>query len=218
MTGPHPVVGVAAKLPDRCGRRKGEAHVGEDVVDDEVVPITLVEGDHLHGGVLVPTVLLGDLLAGGADRTILLHRVRLLSRRLHDAGGDVDRLPEVLDLKPLDRELLRGAVGDEAIGDVVVLHGADALDGAEAAVVIGEDKPLVGCGDAGAAAAEDHHRIGDAGVGVGEELGRVDLQPKLFHPLDILLLQLIEDPHPLVRAGGGGEDEEREEAQQILCS
>ena len=79
-----------------------------------------------------------------------------------------------------------------------MVDGTHRLDSVEATVVIGEDQPLIRDGDPRTAASEDDDRVSDAGLIQRIEGVDGQTEAKLLHLRNVLLRELVEEPHPLV--------------------
>ena len=100
--------------------------------------------------------------------------------------------------KSLGRTFLLKAVGHEAVLQDIVLGGGEALDGAVAAVVVGEDQSVRTHDDARAEITEIHHSILQAhALGVVQFAGR-EFQPQLLHGVGRLRVDAVQHPHTLV--------------------
>ena len=197
VAGPHPVVGVAAELADIARGSTHEAHIGEDLVDVHEILVAIVEG--LDDGLIVSTshslgsensnilfddalaLLLGGLVANASQHTVghILHT--------HQTGGG----------KALAGYLLLAGHCPEAVGEVVVLHGAVAGDVVVAAVVVGEEKSLVGDKLTSAALVKEDDGILETGVvDVVDVLGG-DAHTCLLHG-GLVAAQQHGNPHTLV--------------------
>ena len=65
--------------------------------------------------------------------------------------------------------------------------------------MVGEDEPLVGDRDTRTATAEDDHRIGDTGLVQTVEGVDRETEAQFPHLGDVLLRQLVQEPHTLIR-------------------
>ena len=100
-----------------------------------------------------------------------------------------------------------------------MLHAAELLDGAVAAMVVGEDEPLVGDGDAGASAAEDDDGVGYARVRLAVDGFDGHIEAQLLHACDVLFVQLFQHPHAFVGPGACGEQHARGYcSHDLVCS
>ncbi len=135
-------------------------------------------------------------LEGRDGRLALLARLRRRGARLHralDLGGDVFHGHEDAHAHAGHGELLRRRLGVEPVAHVVVLGRAQALEGAEGHVVVGEDEAVLG--DEGGARPRVHG--GEAEV-VQKRRGR--LEPVAL--LDELERRVVVGPHALVGERG----------------
>ena len=163
MSRPHPVVGLAAELAHRGRRSTNEAHVAVDLVYYKVIYILVVEaGD---ADIAVRVVCLGGLdeplpgrLHGIVGEGIDIGTVLILLQRslpgLLENRGDVCHALEELYRETLDGEFIPAAHGPVSVLEIVVLRGAEALDAAVAAMVVGHEQSPVGNDFARAASAE----------------------------------------------------------------
>ena len=216
---PHPVVRIAAELTERRGRSEDESDVAEDVVDDEEV-LVVIEGQHLGVGELVALgYRVGDGAGDGVGCADALILVGDAFELWHDTVGEVDRLAEVLHFESFDGQLVLEALRHEAVLQVVVLHAAELLDGAVAAMVVGEDEPLVGDGNSGASAAEDDDGVGYARARLAVDGFDGHIETQLLHACDVLFVQLFEHPHAFVGPGARGKQHARGYcSHDLVCS
>lgn len=194
MAGPYPVVGVAAELADRRGRRADQAYVVELLVDEQKLLVAVV---HLLDRGLVA---LAFGLGPADDFGLRFAR--------SDAVGDLFHADEEAYVELLVGQFLPARHGPEAVGQVVVFDARMRLYGVVAAVVVGEQQPFGRNQFARAAAVEQHHGILHRGF-----VDRVDVfgrEAESFgaHVVDALRDEARE-PHALV--GGGCQREERTE-------
>ena len=98
MARPHPVVGIASELSERCWRCTNETHVGVGLRNDEIINIVIVEAGH----------------SGAAMRIVGLGL--LLERVYHCVSRSLGDFLLVLELLALLESLIVGLV--EGIGDV----------------------------------------------------------------------------------------------------
>ena len=195
---PDPVVGVAAELADRRGRRRHEAHVVELLVDEQELLVAVV---HLFNGSLV----IRPFGLGRADD--LLGR---LARR--EAVGDLLHPDEELHVQLLVGQLLGARAGPESVGQVVVLDGRVGLDGVVAAVVVGQQQPFGRDQLARAAAVEEYDGILHRGA-----VDRVDVFGREAESFGAHVVDARRDearePHALV-GEGGQQRQRRQQCQQ----
>ena len=219
VAGPHPVVRVGTELSDARRRRAHHADVAVLGLHEEVVAVAAVEGFQFgfaacaEGDVLVfqeafahLSQVLGREVVGalrvGVLGQLLLYVVRHVEDAVDEGHGE-----------PPARQLLPPAHGPEAVRQVVVLHARVLLDGAVAAVVVGEHQPFGRDDLARAASAEV-----DDGVLQGDAFGVVDgvggqQQAQFLHGRFVLPLQVGQHPHAFVGQGvrqGGTEEEGKE--------
>ena len=150
VAGPYPVIGVAAELADRRGWRGHQTHVVELLVDEQELLVAVVH--LLHGG----------LVAGGFGLGLLDDLVRGLSRG--DAVGHLLHPDEEAHPEFFVGQLLGARHGPESVGEVVVFDGRVPLDGAVAAVVVGQQQSFGRDQFARAAAVEQHHGVFHRGL------------------------------------------------------
>ena len=194
VAGPYPVVGVAAELADRRGRRADQAYVVELLVDEQKLLVAVV---HLLDRGLVA---LAFGLGPADDFGLRFAR--------SDTVGDLFHADEEAYVELLVGQFLPARHGPEAVGQVVVFDARMRLYGVVAAVVVGEQHPFGRNQFARAAAVEQHHGILHRGF-----VDRVDVfgrEAESFgaHVVDALRDEARE-PHALV--GGGCQREERTE-------
>ena len=201
MARPHPVVGIAAELADRRGRRPDQPHVVELLVDEEELLVAVI---HLLDRRAVTSLfggLLADLFGGFARR---------------QAVGHLFHAHQPPHPQPLVGQLFRAVARPESVGQVVVFDGRMALYGAVTAVVVGHEQSFGRDQLARAAAVEEHdgvlHRRFVDGVDVfgreAESLGA--------HVVDPFADQ-ARQPHPLVGAGLRGGDCRQRRQQDRRC-
>ena len=163
MSRPHPVVGLAAELAHRGRRSTHEAHVAVDLVHYEVIYILIVEAR--DADIAVRMVGLGGLdeslpgsLHGVVGEIIDIGAVLILFKRslpgLLENRGYVCHALEELYSESLDREFILVAHGPVSVLEIVVLRGAESLDTAVTAMMVGHEQSLVGNDFARAASAE----------------------------------------------------------------
>ena len=194
VAGPDPVVGVAAELADRRGRRGHQAHVVELLVDEQELLVAVV---HLFDrGFVARAFGLGffDDLRGRLARG--------------DPVGHLLHADEEADPEFFVGQLLGPRHGPETVGQVVVLDGRMFLDGVVAAVVVGEQQAFGRNEFARTAAVEKYDGVFHRGL-----VDRVDVfgrEAEAFctHVVDAFGDQARE-PHALVgqrrQEGKGGE-------------
>ena len=143
MSRPHPVVGIAAELAYRRGRRTHKAHVAEDIIYEEELLVAVVH--LLHVGPVPLLLGLGRYILG------ILARSYAVGHILH-AYKDAHR-----ESRHGKLTLTRG--GPETVRQIVVLDGRELLYRSVAAVVVREQEALPRDELARTAAAEQHHGI-----------------------------------------------------------
>ena len=198
VAGPDPVVGVAAELADRRGRRGHQAHVVELAVNEQELLVAVVH--LLDRG---PETLAFGL--GPADD--LLGRLPGLQ-----AVGHLLHAHEEADVEPFVGQLFGPRHGPESVREVVVLDGRVALDGVVAAVVVGEQQPFGRDQLARAAAVEEHYGVLHRGL-----VDRIDVFGREAESFRAHVVDALRDearkPHALV--GQSRQDSEgREQGQQ----
>ena len=202
MSGPHPVVGVAAELADRLGRSSHQTHVAE-LLDHESEKLVALEERFdldLHAG-----ILLGEPVGQRLDVLRRDFLVLLLSGdRRHvadDLGRNVHDLADETHAQPGRRQLLGLRHGPETVLQVVVLDGRKSLDRPEAAVVVGEQKSFGRDDLARATAAEDDDRILQRRLVDAVDLLGGEFAPAFLHVSDVHFLKVGQHPHTLVGQG-----------------
>ena len=182
---PHPVVGIAAKLPDVLRGRCHEAHVGVFLHPYHVEAVGIEEGNDFGAYALASFKLLDifPLLCHGFEETLALHlgcaNALLLGEGEHLVG-------HVLNLQHEGKgkvgrgEFLGAAVCEEAVLGVVVLLGAHVVHVTEPAVVVGEYQSLGRHHLARAASAEHADAVAQRGRRFAVKGFGRQLQPGFF--------------------------------------
>ena len=195
VAGPHPVVGLATELSDRCRRGADKADIGVSLVNYKIPNVLVVERGHLHPAVGV--VVLSGLLESLPCGELVLgfgHRV------CHVGHAD-----EIGHRESGSRNLLLAAHCPETVFKVVMLVGGKGLDGTVAAVVVGHKETLVRDHLSCATASED-----DDGVLKGGVVDAVDLlggkpATEIFHGSGVEFLNEGQKPHTLISHGARGD-------------
>ena len=160
VAGPHPVVGVASELADRGRRGADEPHVAVDLVDEEEILVAVIQGLHSRPETLALTHGLADYRGGVLpdDRVPLglCHGGDIAFQHLR--GHILHPLEETHGQAPV-RQLLALVHGPETVFEIIMLDTAVALDETVAAVMVSEQKALVGDNLPGAPASEEHDRV-----------------------------------------------------------
>ena len=99
----------------------------------------------------------------------------------------------------------------EAVLKVVVFHGSVALHVGEAAVVVGEQQAFGRDQFAGAAAAELHDGIFEAGLVEAENLFCRQFAAQTLHVGEVLSINGVGEPHPLIGAHTGNKHHQKDE-------
>ena len=131
-----------------------------------------------------------------------------------DHRGDIGHANEESDAESPRGKFFLEVHGPISIFEVVVLGGGERLDVAVSAVVVGDDKPLVGYHLSGASASEVDDGVLERGVVDAVDLFGGEAAAKLRHGARVHLLEKREEPHAFVRAGAGGERKGRREGQE----
>ena len=144
VPGPCPVVGVAAELADRRGRSTYQADIVELLVDEQELLVAVV---HLLDRGFVAAVLAGfsrisSRLSPAARRSVM-SSMRLRNLTLRFSFG----------------KFLFARLCPEAVGQIVVLDGRQALDRSVAAVVVGNQQSFRGDELGRAAVVEEHDGV-----------------------------------------------------------
>ena len=198
---PHPVVGVAAELTNVAWGSTHKAHIGEDLVDVHEILIAIVEG--LDDGFVVCA---GNSL-DREDGNILLNNALALClgsfviNAFEDTIGDILHAHKTGCRKTLAGNLLVTFHGPEAVGEVVVLHSAVTGNVVVAAVVVGEEKALVGDKLAGATLVEEDDGIFETGVVDVVDVFGSDVHASLLHG-SLVFAKEHGNPHTLVSKSG----------------
>ena len=202
MAGPHPVVGIATEVADATGRRTHQSHIAEGLRHDEVPTVAIVERPHHR--IVAPTGRglrhdrgggLGDPRVAvrlGHGRIDALQHARRHILHPHDEGGREPRVHQFIG--PRGRP--------ETVLEVVLLHRAVLGDGAEPAMVVGEDEPLLADHLGRASSAEQHRGVLQAAmIDAVDVLGRYQ-QPLRAH-VALHGLQQGGQPHAFGGEGAG---------------
>ena len=211
---PHPVVGVATVLAHALGWGRHQANVVVVAVGEDVVLVPVVHGFDVVAqrsvGLLVFSLNRLDLLRDGCSTLGLRHVVVDLGQ---DAFGHVVDALQKAHVEVVDVHFLVLALGPESVCQVVVLWGAEALDGAVRTVVVGQHQTLAGDDLRSAASAvQPNNGVLERGVvDVVDVLGG-EAQARLLHVGFVDALQHVQQPHPLV--GAGGVQQEQKERPQ----
>ncbi len=213
LTGPHPVVGLAAELTHRLGNGEYQSQVGEVAIGGGIELVALVErldfeaqrrvfGLHpFRHGILQRVEQLGTLVA----RLVLI-------TQLHHLVGNVVLVDHEAHEHVFVRQLLLVGLGIEAVQHVVVLHGGVAADGLEAAMVVGEYQSVGRYHHTRAVAREVDNGVLDGMVAIVEVVVS-HLKTFLLHALIDSWRQVVECPHAFVGTRG----QERKKVQQDEC-
>ena len=166
VAGPHPVVGVASVLAHAFWRGRDKAHIVVVAVREDVVLVAVVHRLHVvvQGAVcrLEFCADRAELSLDGRSAVCLRHVVVDLGQ---NAFCDVVNAVQEAHVEIVDVHFLVLAFGPKPIGQVVVLWGAEALDGTVGTVVVGQDQSLRRDDFCGATAAvQTHDRVFQGGV------------------------------------------------------
>ena len=142
VTGPHPVVRVAAVLAHAFRRCSHEADVAVRLVLEHVKLVVVVEALQLKLLVAFWIHFFHQGLARFCDGCVALVLGHLHCDILQDACGDVVDAHQETDNKIVDVHFLVVGQREEAVGQVVVLCGRESLDGVISAVVVGQYQSL----------------------------------------------------------------------------
>ena len=222
MARPHPVVRIAAKLPDVLRRRCHEAHVGVLLCPNHVEAVGVEEGDDFCAYALASLKLLDvfPLLCQGFEETLALH---LCGARALFLGNGKHLVGHVLDLQHEGKgevgcgEFLGAAVCEEAVLGIVVLLGAHVVHVTEPAVVVGEYQSLGRYHLARAASAEHADAVAQRGRRFAVKGFGRQHQPGFFKGIhEMLLLHQFQEPHALVGARHNGAQKHRERDKSLF--
>ena len=150
LPGPHPVVGISAKLAQCLGGREHQSHIAIYLIYTHIVGVATIVGLHLavHSRVGLHIVGLdGCTDAVGlvaVDMACLLSGIGLVDavEGRHHACGTLLGAHQELDKESLGRAFLAALVRHETIGEDVILGGGERLDGSVAAVMIGKHESV----------------------------------------------------------------------------
>ena len=210
MTRPHPVVGVATVLAHALWWGCHQAHVVVVAVSEDIVLVAVV-----HGLDVVAQRSVGLLVFSLNRLDFFPHRGSALGFRhvvvdlLQDALCHVVNPLQEADVEVVDVHFLILALRPESVCQVVVFWCAEALDGAIGTVVVGQHQTLAGDDLCGAASTvQTHNGVFEGGVvDVVDVLGG-EAQARLLHVGFVDALQHVQQPHPLVGAGGVQQEQE----------
>ena len=211
VTWPHPVVGVATVFANAFGWCRHQANVVVVAVGEDVVLVAVVHGLDVvaQGGVgfVVFSLNRFDLLRHGCSAFGFRHVVVELGQ---DAFCHVVDALQETDIEVVDVHFLVLALRPESVRQVIVLWGAEALDGAVRAVVVGQHQTLAGDDLRSAASAVQPNNgvLERSVVDVVNVLGG-EAQARLLHVGLVDALQHVQQPHPLVGAGGVQQEQEQ---------
>ena len=217
MTRPHPIVGIAAKLTYGLRRSADQPHVGK-LLDDESEELVAAEKSiHLdtHAGILGKELFGQRLAIGGRNLLELL----LPGNGRHvadDFGRDVHDFADEPHGKTGSGQLLLGRHGPKTVLEIIVLDGRKLLDGRKTAMMVGE-KQAVGRDDLPSAPVTED----DDGILKRRLVNAVNIfggkfTPARLHRADIHLLEIRQEPHPLVGEGRNRSDRSDEQQQKFL--
>ena len=202
VAGPHPVVRFTAEFADGGRRGTHQAHVPVLPEDEEEVLVAIVQGFNagleavsIFGGLFQQLLgILGyeglALLFGHLGLVSLEHHFRHVFHAFQEADGEAGI-----------GELIGPGLGPETVFEVVVLHGGMALDEAVTAVVVGKEKTLVTHQLSGAAAAEQHHGVFQAGLVHAVDVFGAELEALGLHVFNSLGNKGGQ-PHAFIGLGG----------------
>ena len=163
MTGPHPVVRIAAELTDGRGRSTHEPHVAVGTEQEKEILVAVIERFHRDFVSLLSLIFLqGPFLHPFDIGRYLLLAARFIHIVLHARKHPVGHIlhPDEKRYRQAGiRKLLLPRHGPEAVGQVVVLQAAVALYLAVSAVMVGQQQSLGRHQLARTAASEKHHGI-----------------------------------------------------------
>ena len=193
MTRPHPVVGFAAELADRRGRRADQAYVVELLVDEQKLLVAVV---HLLDRGLVA---LAFGLGPADDFGLRFAR--------SDTVGDLFHADEEAYVELLVGQFLPARHGPEAVGQVVVFDARMRLYGVVAAVVVGNQQSFRGDELGRAAVVEEHDGVFERSLVDAVNVFRSQLESFGAHIVDARRDQ-ARQPHALI-----GECRERKQGE-----
>ena len=201
LAGPHPVVGLSAKLAYRLGHGEHQAQVAEVAIGGGIVAVALIERQEFHaqGGVLFLGLTRHSVL-DGIEENGAAGLGHLLKGRCQDLAGHVLLLHHERDKHVLVGQFLLKGLGIEAVQHVVMLHGAVRADGLEAAVVVGEHQSVGAYDHARAIAREVDDALHNGIVGL-VQLFVGQLVALLLHHLVHRVRQVVERPHAFIGLG-----------------
>ena len=222
LTGPDPVVRIAAELSDIQGRVDNQSHVGIGLlVEQEKLVGTKERLDACLDAFLLAQVAFAEHFLGeGLEEALTLGGpdvgAGLFGFGLH-GFGHVDNAKDEGEAEVRRGQFLGAAFCKVAVLQVVVLHGAHGVYVAEAAVVVGQHESVGRDHFACAASAEDADTFAQRGCGfVVEAFGR-QLQAGLSQGIgQVLALHQFQEPHTLVGVARKARQEYEGQCQDFL--
>ena len=215
---PHPVVCVPAELPDGRRRCEYQSHIFEHLVHKQKILIAVIQR---FDSCSVMVAFGGSLNGFGFVAVDDFGALCFVHPGLYPFQYGIGHIPHLYQ-KTHDQsrvgQLFRTVHGSKSVGQVVVFDGAVLLNLAVAAMVVGNQQPLVRNQFSGTAAAETDDGILEAGLIDGiEVLGR-QAEPFGTHVVDAAFGHEARQPHPFVGTGGcegktQGQGQKRETCQ-----
>ena len=208
VAGPHPVVGVAAELANVARRAAHKAHVGIDLIEQQVVFVAQEEGLDADFVFRLLLDVGNDLLDVGVDFGLTVGFSHVVGDAVQHLCRHVAHLTQEDDAEAGAGQLLAPVHGPEAVGEVVVLHRAVFLYVVIAAVVVGEQQALVADDFAGAAAAKEDDGVFQAAVVDAVDVVSGDFYAHLLH-LFLVVLQQHGNPHAFASEEEGRDKDQK---------
>ena len=155
MAGPHPVVGIAAEFTDCRGRGGHEPYVAELFINEQEVLVPVIE--RFDGSFVMRACggFCNHACGVGLDHRIAFGLRHFIADPFQCTVGHIFHADQERHGQPRIRQLFGAVHRPEAVGQVVVLHAAVRTDEVVSAVVVREEKALVGDHLAGATASEE---------------------------------------------------------------
>ena len=205
VTGPHPVVGVATELTNRRVGHTNETHIWEHLIDKHVVLVAFKEtlDDRVVLAIFRSSSF--QLLDFLTDGSLLILIVHIVGHHTEDFLGDIFHADEEAGGHFGGGQFLAIVFGPEAVAEIVMLVGAEFLDGAIATVVVGEEQTVFAhdftCAEEASRlgfAAETHDGVFQTAVVDTVKLFRGQLKTHLLHVNIIQALDEHREPHAFI--------------------
>src|SRR5450432_510546 len=198
MTGPFPVVGVAAEFAHAFRRGAHQVDIAIPLIDEYQELVALKKRAYLTHQVVCRIGIAGidgrdDALRFGGP----LRSAQPLQGIFH-LRGDVFNFHQEVGIQAPGRYLFLFAPGIESVMQVIMLHGAGGSDRLVPAMMVRKDQPLVAHDLAGTTAAENNDGVLDGSLIDAIELRCGELKPFFYHVIIDLLAQQERKPHAFI--------------------